>query len=125
MERGPPLSRQGKDVRLAVLVACSVEKGKGHGGDRRSDQRNDCYVEIDPTEKVSARRFAAHADCETTAPRVLRHLTAWDSLAADGLVPPAADLTPAEVRNVRNGPGDQRQSMAIVAGFTIRLRQSV
>lgn len=32
------LTCQGKDVRLAVLVACSVEKGKGTGSNQYTDE---------------------------------------------------------------------------------------
>ncbi|MFT4226090.1 hypothetical protein [Micropruina sp.] len=87
------LSRQGKDVRLAVLVACSVERGVGQGA---REPRNDRY---EVAEKVSASEFATAAG--TSAPRVLRHLTAWHKLSDAGLVPPAADLTPADAMQAR------------------------
>lgn len=60
----------------ALLLACSVEKGKGHGGDRRSDQHREHDVE---TGKISANAFATEAG--TTADHILRHLAAWQRLA--------------------------------------------
>jgi len=57
-------------------------------GERTDLQSRNARNEV----KVSAREFAELAG--TTAPRVLRYLGAWDAAARDGLVPPAADLTP-------------------------------
>jgi hypothetical protein len=68
------LSKQGVDVRLAVLVATSVEKmEKGKGGDPETLAR---------TSKGSANSFAKKAD--TTKDRVIRHLDAWVKCAAEG-----------------------------------------
>lgn len=65
------LSKQGVDFRLAALVACSVNpNGKG-GGDQQ--HRNVRYGA-----KASASSFARKAG--TSAPRILRHLEAWDSV---------------------------------------------
>lgn len=78
------LTKQGKDVRLALLVACSVEKGGKEG-----------VAITTPSGKVTARTFAKTA--QTTADRVLRHLTAWDRLAARDLVVGAGALRPNDV----------------------------
>jgi hypothetical protein len=76
---------------FAVLVACSVEKGVGNGG-------NPSVTRVTDEGKISARRFAEIAG--TGAPRVLRYLAAWDKAAAEGLVPPSADLAPSLVRDI-------------------------
>ncbi len=57
------------DVRLALLVACSVEKAKPGS-----------KIVSNNTIKVSATEFAEMAD--TTAHRILRHLEAWDKCCA-------------------------------------------
>jgi hypothetical protein len=74
--------------RLGLLVARNVEKGKGTGGDSKR-HRNDRYG----GGKVSAQEFARES-VYGTAPRVLRHLAAWERAADEGLVPHAADLMP-------------------------------
>jgi hypothetical protein len=74
------LTKQGRDARLALLVACSVEKGKGQS--ERGSRHNNRY-----DEKVSAQAFAEAAG--TSAPRVLRHLDAWDRIAAAGHLGPS------------------------------------
>jgi len=78
--------------RLGLLVARCVEKGKGHGGDRKSDQRRNHDVDL----KVGARVFAKAAG--TSADRVLRHLEAWNLAAADGVkgIKPSATLSPGD-----------------------------
>lgn len=76
------LTKQGKDVRLALLVACSVEKGRG--GPRT--------VPIGTVSKVSARDFAERAG--TSQARVLRHLKAWDKFAESVGLPSAEMLEP-------------------------------
>ena len=81
------LSKQGTDLRLAALVACSVEKGNGQG--RRQPRREHDEV------KVSAKEFGRRAD--TTADRVLRHLVAWQTLADQGLVMDPPNLAPGDV----------------------------
>jgi hypothetical protein len=88
------ITRQG-GWRLGLLVARSVEKGRGNGGDRRSQdfQRNDRNAEND-FKKWSARDFARSSG--TSAPRVLRFLKTWDALAEDGYVPESALLVPGE-----------------------------
>ncbi len=77
------LIRQGKDVRLALLVACSVEKDQGRGN--RLDRAES---------KVSATAFAREAG--TSKDRIVRHLEAWGRLFELELVRPAQDLTPAD-----------------------------
>ena len=64
------LTKQGKDARLALLVACSVEKGS-RGGDRKSKGNHPL--------KVDATAFAGTAG--TDHKRVLRHLDAWNAVA--------------------------------------------
>lgn len=76
--------------RLGLLVARNVEKGKGHGGDRKSDQRHD--RDVDP--KVSAQEFGRLSG--TSANRVLRHLEAWEAASAAGHVPTSAELEPGQ-----------------------------
>jgi len=77
------LTRQGKDMRLALLVACSVEKRGGAGKPESSDRT---------ITKVGASVFAKTAG--TTANRVKRHLAAWNKLAERDLVNPASELKP-------------------------------
>src|SRR5262252_934732 len=79
------LSKQGKDVRLALLAACSVEPGAGQ--ERRRSDRSDAG-------KVSASVFADRAD--STQSRVMRHLRAWDKFAKATGLPKAAALKPAD-----------------------------
>jgi hypothetical protein len=69
------LARQGKNVRLALLVACSVDKGSGNG---RPPKGTGATAPL--SVKVSARDFGRRA--ETTKDRVARHLAAWDRMAA-------------------------------------------
>jgi hypothetical protein len=82
---------QGEGWPFAILIACSVEKGKGHGG---SAHRRD----HDDAEKVGAREFAERVG--TSADRVLRYLKAWERAAADGVVPDADTLSPADSHDV-------------------------
>jgi DNA-binding transcriptional regulator YiaG len=68
------LSKLGYDVRLALLVACSVDSS--------------------PTdEKVTASKFASQAG--VSAKTVVRYLTAWDKMVAAGWDVPRDKLTPA------------------------------
>ena len=76
------LSKQGVDVRLAVLVATSVERT--HAGRP--------VIGANAPIKVSARDFAEAAG--TTHQRIMRHLDAWNRAAGKGLCTPSADLTP-------------------------------
>lgn len=76
--------------RFALLVACSVEKGKGQGG--RSDLVA-TTTKLD--EKLSSKAFAKTAN--TSADRVLRFLKAWDTVAATGKLTPSVNLTPNDV----------------------------
>lgn len=62
------LSKQGKDVRLALLVACSVGNGRG---------------------KTSALDFAKASGASPN--RIARHLTAWNELANSTRNVPTAD----------------------------------
>ena len=86
------LTRQGKDVRLALLVACSVEKGK-RGGDRKSKEARS-NPDRGLIGKGNAEAFAKKAG--TSGDRVLRHLAAWDVFAAETGYPLAAELAPSD-----------------------------
>jgi hypothetical protein len=79
------LSKQGVDVRLAVLVATSVQPGNGQNvrGSRQSDRTD---------EKVSAAKFAEAAGIGRN--RVLRHLDAWDACARKRWCAASARLAP-------------------------------
>lgn len=80
------LSTQGKDFRLAVLAACSINM-QGNPHDSR---------------KTTLTQFAREAG--TTPERVQRHLAAWEVLATRGILPTPNSLNPASVtRNA--GPG--------------------
>lgn len=82
------LTKQGVDVRLAVLVATSIKQDAGHGRPPKN-------VSIETfSSKVSASKFAESAG--TTNDRVLRHLQAWNRAAEAGLCSPSSDLTPAD-----------------------------
>lgn len=70
------LSVQGKDFRLALLAACSVNVGNKY----RSPQ------------KTTITDFAMAA--KTTPERVTRHLKAWDYMASRRVVPALADMKP-------------------------------
>jgi hypothetical protein len=72
--------------RLGLLVARSVEKGRGAS---TGSVRNDRYGHDG---KVSAQEFGRLSG--TSAPRVLRYLKAWEQAADAGHVPHAADLKP-------------------------------
>lgn len=72
--------------RLGLLVARNVEAGAGNGGDRRSDQWNNCTAE---TGKVSANEFARRAG--VSRPKVMRYLEAWNKASADIEELPTAD----------------------------------
>jgi hypothetical protein len=72
------LGKQGKNVRLALLVACSVRKSTAA-----------------PTpDKATVQEFALKAG--TTPERIMRHLDAWDRASAQRLCPPSAGLFPAD-----------------------------
>lgn len=75
------LSKQGKDVRLALLVACSV--------DRKNRTPN----------KVTPAVFIKESGLPDVG-RVTRHLDAWDRLAQLKMVPAAWDLTPSDVETL-------------------------
>src|SRR5699024_2240070 len=82
---------RGEGWPVALLVACSVEKGKDRGGDRKSS--NQCADRrIGQQGKTSANAFAGIAGTE--GKRVLRFLDAWHKAADEGLVRPASELTP-------------------------------
>jgi hypothetical protein len=86
------LVKQGKDVRLALLVACSVEPGKGNGGDRRSSDFQAREHVPDPSEKASMGDFARLAlGAETARDRVSRHFKVWERMAAANTEVPAAE----------------------------------
>ncbi len=83
------LNKQGKSLRLAVLVACSVEKGSGGP-----------TVATATVSKVTMRTFAEKAG--TDAARISRHLTAWNKLAEQfpGELPTSDELTPADANSI-------------------------
>jgi hypothetical protein len=90
---------EGEGWPFAVLVACSVEKGKGNGGDRHSAQFLARGTEATkPGEKVNAETFAKAAG--TSGDRVLRYLDGWNNAAAKRVVPAASRLTPESVSTV-------------------------
>jgi len=74
--------------RLGLLVARSVEKNAGDGVNRDDEG----VTTVTHQGKVSAREFARRSG--TSAPRVLRYLTAWNKAASKRHVLPAAVLTP-------------------------------
>lgn len=87
------LGKQGKNVRLALLIACSVRRA------------NTAFSE----DKVTAREFAEHVG--TTTERVLRHLDAWDRAAQQRMCPPSAGLFPGDaVRADVQVPTDEQFS---------------
>lgn len=86
------LSRQGKDLRLAILVACSVHAAKPG---RPSNNR-------DVGGKCTAREFAVRAN--THHHRITRHLEAWQSMADEGLVSHTRHLGPAHVNDITTTP---------------------
>lgn len=92
------LTRQGKDLRLALLVACSVERRAGQGARQQllSDQKEVA------ARKISGLSFAERAG--TTAARILLHLDKWNELADKrNDVPHADTLTPDDVESVELG----------------------
>ncbi|WP_405759820.1 hypothetical protein OG234_15900 [Streptomyces sp. NBC_01420] len=74
----------------ALLIARRVEPDEGHGigFDQASTKRFDRTV----FRRVSAREFARRS--HTSHKRVMAFHEAWKRAAADGIVPPVADLTP-------------------------------
>jgi len=80
------LVAQGKDVRLALLVACSVQR-RGRG----RPSQNDANASFS---KLTARAFAQIAG--GAHDRVVRHLDAWNAMAERGLVKPSAELKPSD-----------------------------
>lgn len=97
------LTRQGKDVRLALLVACSVVKGRG--GPR---------TVANATVKVSAREFGEYAlGSGDAAKRVLRHLDAWDRMAELAAVPTSSTLTPADAETFGEVSEEVQEQFAI------------
>lgn len=72
------LTKQGINVRLAVLVACSVNRPatKPRSG------------------KITVTEFARHVG--TTPERVMRHLAAWDACAKDGMCQSSSSLSPVD-----------------------------
>lgn len=81
------LTRQGRDLRLAVLVACSVEY-RSTGRPRNDRDRT----------KTTAREFGLRAGCGHH--RIVRHLEAWDQMAAEGLVDSSRVLVPDHVNGI-------------------------
>lgn len=82
------LTKQGVDVRLALLVACSAFEGK------KTDKINTTNVELG---KTTLAEFAGKAT--TSDRRISRHLAAWNRAAERGWCKPASDLTPADADN--------------------------
>jgi hypothetical protein len=79
------LSKQGYGVRLALLVACSVEAGSAGRPARNSRSSGDS--------KVSMGAFAREAGVHEST--VARYLTAWDKMVAAGWDVPRSELSPA------------------------------
>lgn len=79
---------EGEGWPFARLVACSVEKNIGNGG-------NPSVTRVTDAGKVSARAFAEAAG--TTTPRVLRYLDGWANAAKKRLVRAPSRLTPDDV----------------------------
>lgn len=79
--------------RLGLLVARSVERGVGHGGDRFNMETKSAAPRT-WSGKVSISGFAAAAGIGDA--RVRRYLEAWERAAAAGHVPPPAELVPGE-----------------------------
>jgi hypothetical protein len=97
------LTRQGKDVRLALLVACSVEKvGSGNS-----------HVGIPG--KTTAQAFSVEALGVKNPGRVLRHLDVWNRMAEAGHVPLSANLVPSHA--VTFGEVDQDVQAAFAKAF--------
>jgi hypothetical protein len=84
------LTKQGKDFRLALLVACSVERGRP--GPKAIDPNGSIST------KVDAKSFAEVALGIRKSDRVLRHLDAWNKMAEalPDQVPVADTLTPVD-----------------------------
>lgn len=72
--------------RLGLLVARNVTPAK--------PGKPDALVTRVTNRKVSAQEFGRRSG--TSAPRVLRYLTAWDNAADAGIVPASADLSPGQ-----------------------------
>lgn len=103
------LLSKGEGWPFAILVACSVERGLGWGGDPktrsiRSSDRMDG--------KVSAQEFADKAG--TTHNRVLRFLDAWDAAAFAGQCSPSGALSPADAEHIGHPEGDWSKHYAAV-----------
>lgn len=103
------LTKQGVDVRLAALVACSVEK-VGRGKSAIADS------------KTTASQFARASS--TTDTRIKRHLTAWDKCAANGWCKPSADLNPDDVNATEVPTQEQFTSVFDATGSGGRPRDS-
>ena len=71
----------------ARLIACSVQRGAGHGGSRSSASR-------DALAKLGIR--PASKEMGVSDKTVAAYLDAWSAAAADGLCAPSTDLTPAD-----------------------------
>lgn len=82
---------QGEGWPFAILVACSVERGKAGRPPENRPDRDDS--------KVSAQAFAKEAG--TTADRVLRYLAAWDRAAKDEVVQEASSLQPLDAHHIQ------------------------
>lgn len=99
------LVKQGRDFRLAALVACSVKKGSGQGTSHRS-----------VGSKCSLSEFAREAlglqGAKINTNRASRHLDAWDRMAAAGHVPAADTLTPGDVDSFGDISEEVQQAFA-------------
>ena len=71
----------------ARLIACSAQRGAGHGGSRSSASR-------DALAKLGIR--PASKEMGVSDKTVAAYLDAWNAAAADGLCAPSTDLTPAD-----------------------------
>lgn len=105
------LTKQGVDVRLAALIACSVKKGTRGGVNPRSG-----------IDKATIVAFATQAG--TGQDRIKRHLEAWDKCAHQGRCKPSADLTPDDVNTTEVPTQEQFASVFDATGSGSRPRDS-
>lgn len=80
---------------FGLMVARSVEPGKGGGGFRITRDRSDRNERADEAhDKVSATDFALRAGCSKE--RVMRFYKAWERAAETGIVPVPGELKPGQ-----------------------------
>jgi hypothetical protein len=107
------LTRQGKDFRLAMLVACSVYYRKGM---RRPSDAD--ILQMQNMSKTTAMAFGEAAlGSKTATARVLRHLEVWNRMAAAGHVLPADALDPTDAADYLGEVSEEVQA-AFAEAFT-------